>query len=74
MPTPPLDPPFALTDEDRQSPLWRRLEAHFTDKLARLRVQNDAALTEQQTSALRGRIDTLKAIINLGKPGQPTGE
>lgn len=70
--TPP--PAFALTDSEKQQPLWLRLKAHLTDKLDKARTRNDGALTEQQTADLRGEIRSLKSLIRLGESGQPTGE
>jgi hypothetical protein len=69
-----VPPPFTLTAEDRHSALWRRLEAHLTDKLARARGRNDHPMPEANTASIRGEIKILSELIKLGKPGQPTGE
>jgi hypothetical protein len=59
---------FRLSEQDRFSSLWLRLEAHLVDMLASARVRNDNEnLTEHQTAALRGRIKTLRALIALGE-------
>jgi hypothetical protein len=62
-------PPFALTDQERVTPLWIRLMAHFDDRLRRLRLQNDnATLTAEQTAAIRGEIACVKALQRLNTP------
>lgn len=57
--------PFTLTTEEKQSPLWRGLLAHWEDRLAQLRTQNDGAKTEAETANLRGRIAQVKADIAM---------
>jgi len=58
---------FELTDGEKAQPLWRRLKAHLEDQLAAARQRNDdAAMTEHATQALRGKIACLKLIIALG--------
>jgi len=60
------DNDFVLSDGERHHPLWVRLSAHLTMRLAQLRGKNDGPLTENETATLRGQIAALKAIINLG--------
>jgi hypothetical protein len=60
------EPPFALTEGERHHPLWLRLSAHLTEKLARLRSRNDGALSEQETATIRGEINCVKRFIALG--------
>jgi hypothetical protein len=58
---------FELTDHDKASGLWLRLEAHLTEMLSDARTRNDnETLTEQQTAALRGRIKCLRGLLSLG--------
>lgn len=57
---------FVLTQTERDSDLWRRLRAHFEASLGELRKQNDAAMGEIDTAALRGRIQQIKTHIALG--------
>jgi hypothetical protein len=56
---------FELTEHDKTSSLWMRLKAHLEGRLAVARIRNDAVLPEPETSALRGEIKTLKALIKL---------
>jgi hypothetical protein len=56
---------FALSAVDRKSPVWRALCAHYTDRLAMLRAKNDSTQSAEQTEKLRGRIDEIKAFLNL---------
>ena len=66
---------FALTEGEKHHPLWVRLRAHFTDRLAQARVRNDRPdLREWETATLRGQIKELKAIIALGDDRPLTGD
>jgi hypothetical protein len=58
-------PPFILTHEDKQTPLWHKLMAHWEDKLATLRMQNDGDKAESETARLRGQIVAVKACLAL---------
>lgn len=60
-------PPFILTPDERDSRIWKRLMAHFNERLETLRVQNDGVRAETETAHLRGRITELKRIIDLNK-------
>lgn len=63
----PLGLPFALSDGERMHPLWKRLEAHFVEKLADLRGKNDNPTLDQfSTARLRGHIECLRGVIALG--------
>ena len=62
---------FRLTDSEKASGLWLRLKQHLEDRLAAARLRNDdAALDEAGTAALRGEIKVLKHFIRLdaGRP------
>lgn len=67
-------PPFILTNSEKQSGLWMRLENHFKDRLETLRKQNDGDLTEIQTARLRGQIATFGTLLRLGKDMPPIEE
>ena len=56
-----------LTPADRRSPLWLLLEAHYTERLATLRAQNDADKPADKTATLRGQIAEVKALLDLAK-------
>ena len=59
--------PFALTNEDRYSSLWKRLLEYLDQQINQLRTQNDGDKDEIATANLRGRIAALKAIQSLNK-------
>lgn len=62
-----------LSASERQSPLWQKVVAFLENQLKIARAKNDnAALTEQETAAIRGRIHALKAMIALGDRPLPT--
>lgn len=56
-----------LTQQERQSALWLKLEAYMTQKLADLRKQNDGDMSLEATARLRGRIAQMKFLLALGE-------
>jgi hypothetical protein len=59
--------PFILTSGDKVSPTWQKLCEHLENKLKDLRGKNDdSKLDAIQTAALRGQIQTLKSLLQLG--------
>lgn len=63
------DPPpeFTLTEDERHTALWLRLEAHLSTRLVRARNFLESDLDERQTVARRSEINCLKQIIRLGE-------
>lgn len=63
-----------LTEDERTSPVWQSVKAHLERMLAKKRIENDnPKLTPVETAALRGQIQTLRAMIALGaKPPEMT--
>jgi len=61
-----------LSPADKDSQLWQRIKAHLTDRLEKLRLQNDGRMTESQRSEHIGRIMEVKAILQWehSKPGE----
>ncbi len=58
-----------LTDTQMLNPLWSLLKKHYTERLAQLRSDNDnAALGEKESAALRGRIAEVKAFLDMDSP------
>lgn len=67
-------PPFALTRDERLSPLWRKLIKHMDAKLCDLRSANDGDHDPVATARLRGRIAAYKDLLALDAdpdPNQP---
>ncbi len=63
---------FMLTKEQRESQLWVSIVAHLNERLGELRKRNDSAkLSEAETARLRGHIQCLKSLIDLGKEPSP---
>lgn len=60
---------FRLTEGERNSALWQRLEAHLVQRLAEKRAQNDHSLTSDETARLRGAIAELKYLLDRATPG-----
>lgn len=54
-----------ISPADRESAVWQRLRAHYTDRLAVLRVMNDGDNDEIATARLRGRIAEIKYLLDL---------
>ncbi|MEY2854649.1 MAG: hypothetical protein RL030_1781 [Pseudomonadota bacterium] len=57
---------FRLSAGERSDPLWSRLSAYYTERLANLRMQNDTTKTPEQTEKLRGQISEVIALLALG--------
>lgn len=58
---------FVLTTEDKRSALWRKLMAHWEQKIEALHAVNEGDRTELETAKLRGRIAELRAALALNK-------
>ena len=55
---------FRLTDQERDSGLWKRIEPELRRRLQEHREANDAiGNTDAETAALRGRIKELKDLL-----------
>lgn len=62
---------FELSDGDRVSSLWKRIEQHLQGRLANLREGNDKPVDEATTAYNRGRIAMVKEVIALGHEALP---
>lgn len=53
-----------LTDEDRASPLWRKMDAFLREELDAARKSNDSVdMSADKTNFIRGRIAVLKWLL-----------
>lgn len=66
--------PFALTRDERTSPLWRKLYTHMADQIEVLRMMNDADRDEVETARLRGRIAAYKELMALNNEIDPASQ
>ena len=57
-----------LSEGERMSALWRKLEQHLTDRLATLRARNDGNLPPDETAKVRGQIAEVKSFLDIGNP------
>lgn len=62
---------FELSQAERMSAVWQRLERHCHERLDTLRRQNDHNLTEAETAKVRGRIAEIKRFLALGDTPAP---
>ena len=62
---------FRLRSSDLASETWIRLHKHYTDRLEKLRIKNDADLPPEKTAMLRGQIKEVNALLALAKPPVP---
>jgi len=70
-----MDNPTLLSNLDLQSATWKKLEQHYTERLAMLRAKNDSDSDPQRTSKLRGAIAEAKHFLALGEaPPVPATE
>lgn len=56
-----------LTQEDINSPVYKKLAKHFEEKLSAARRSNDQANDIVETSYTRGRIYAYKEFLKLNK-------
>lgn len=57
---------FELTKQERESSVWKKLEAHYKGRLELRRTQNDGDKSAEETAKLRGRIAEIKELLGLG--------
>ncbi len=58
-----------LTETQQTNPLWHALRAHYVERLAQLRTDNDnVALTERESAVLRGRIVEVRMFLDMELP------
>jgi len=60
-----------LTELEKQSAVWMRLDAYLQEQLKSLRSQNDGDLDPVATARLRGRIGAIKTILAFGENREP---
>lgn len=58
---------FPLTNEEKATPLWKRLEAFLNGRLQELRESNDGMKLEPDRCQLVGRIAEVKFLLSFGK-------
>lgn len=58
---------FSLTQSDRASDLWFRLDEYLKAEREKLRARNDTNLDPQETATVRGQIQQINKILALGK-------
>jgi hypothetical protein len=56
-----------LSRNDRNSPLWLRIEGYLNARIELHRRRNDADLAPDQTARLRGQIAELKNLLAAGE-------
>ena len=57
---------FELTNQEKDSALWKKLTAHFEGRLQVYRTNNDSNLNVEDTAKLRGKIAATKELLALG--------
>lgn len=61
-----------LTDNEKDSELWKKLTAHFKGLLDKSqRDLEKITLTDVETSAIRGRCKLLRQLLKLGEAKYP---
>jgi hypothetical protein len=56
-----------LTQGERNTAVWAKIEQYAREKLDVLRKKNDAPLTDLQTAQIRGRIAELKDLLDIAE-------
>lgn len=67
MSTKPQQDRLVLTEQERNSPLWLRLKAHYEKRLHSMRSRNDGPLANDDTLLLRGRIHEIKTFLSINE-------
>ena len=57
-----------LTEHERESDLWKRIKAHYEERLASLRRKNDSSHDPIKTADIRGQIKDAKYLLSLDTP------
>jgi hypothetical protein len=63
-----------LTEGDKLSAVWQKLEPYLNDRLDACRKQNDGDLSPEQTAKLRGRVAMLREILARAEAGPVQAE
>ena len=57
-----------LTEFERQTTVWQKIEEELTTRLTVAREQNDGDLDPPATARLRGKIAVYREILTWAKP------
>lgn len=57
-----------LTETEKHSAIWKKIEKQLTDRLQILREKNDADADAIETAKLRGQIAQIKECLSWAKP------
>ncbi len=60
-----------LSDTEKNSAVWRKVQEHLESRLESHRKQNDGNLNADSTAKLRGRIAETKYVLSLAGPTAP---
>lgn len=63
----PVSPRLILSQAEKASPLWRRIEAHLKERLTQLRLHNDAPMPEMERCLHIGRIGEVKQLLSVAE-------
>lgn len=64
-------PVLKLLDHERDTALWKKIEASVKKRIAELRISNDFPLSELDTARLRGKLSAMKEFLDTGKVPVP---
>lgn len=64
---------MTLTHMERESALWKKIEAHLNERIEVCRRKNDGDLNEIETAKLRGALSAFKQMLALGADLPPMG-
>lgn len=58
---------FKLTKTEQDSALWKKIKAHYEERLTNLRRKNDNDSSIEITSKIRGRIAECRCLLALSE-------
>lgn len=62
---------MTLTEFEKETALWKKIETELTDRLNIYRQRNDGNLSVAETDKLRGTIAMCKEILAWAEPPRP---
>lgn len=63
---------FKLNRSEIDSALWKKLEAHFNERIETYRSMNDNNLDPVETARVRAYINSYKRLLKLSDAGRET--
>lgn len=67
-------PVIKLSQNERDSALWKKIRAAVQQRISELRISNDFPLNELDTARLRGKLSAMKEFLDTGTVPLPEND